>query len=71
MMNDNSVYIIAEFSANHNGSLERAKESIRAAAECGADANKIQTCTADTLTGFTLRQRFLYSGTVRIHLFPL
>lgn len=50
MMNENSVYIIAELSANHNGSLERAKESIRMAGDCGADAIKIQTYTADTLT---------------------
>lgn len=50
MMSENSVYIIAELSANHNGSLERAKKSIRLAAECGADAIKIQTYTADTLT---------------------
>lgn len=49
-MSENRVYIIAELSANHNGSLVRAKESIRAAADCGADAIKIQTYTADTLT---------------------
>ncbi len=43
-------YIVAELSANHNGSLERALESIAAAKRCGADAVKLQTYTADTMT---------------------
>jgi len=42
--------IIAEMSANHNGSLDRALATITAAKECGADAVKIQTYTADTIT---------------------
>ena len=43
-------FIIAELSANHNGSIERAFESIKMAKEAGADAIKIQTYTADTIT---------------------
>ena len=42
--------LVAEISANHNGSLKRALETITAAKECGADAVKIQTYTADTMT---------------------
>lgn len=43
-------YIIAELSANHNGSIERAKDAIKAAKHAGASAVKIQTYTPDTMT---------------------
>lgn len=47
---ENPPYIIAELSANHNGSLIKAKESILEAKRCGASAIKIQTYTADSMT---------------------
>jgi pseudaminic acid synthase len=47
---DSKVFIIAELSANHNGSKEIAIETIKAAKRAGADCIKLQTYTADTLT---------------------
>jgi pseudaminic acid synthase len=47
---DYPPYIIAELSANHNGSLDRALKTIDEAKRCGADAIKLQTYTAETMT---------------------
>lgn len=47
---ENPPYIIAELSANHGGSIDRAKNSILAAKNSGANAVKLQTYTPDTMT---------------------
>lgn len=60
--NDQRPYIIAEVSANHNGSLERALQTLESAARCGADAIKIQTYTADTMTIDCDRPDFMIKG---------
>lgn len=58
------VFIIAELSANHNGSLETAIETIRAAKRAGADAIKFQTYTADTITLDCKTDDFRIKGTI-------
>ncbi len=52
-------FIIAEVSANHGGSINRAKETILAAKKAGADAVKIQTYTPDTMTIDSHKEDFL------------
>ncbi|RXJ66829.1 pseudaminic acid synthase [Halarcobacter ebronensis] len=56
------VYIIAELSANHNGSLQTALDTIKAAKECGANAIKLQTYKADTLTLNCKNSDFMIDG---------
>src|SRR5436190_23538253 len=62
------VFIIAELLANHNGSLDNALATIKAAKRSGADAIKLQTYTADTITidaktdDFKLKQGTIWDG---------
>lgn len=71
----NKTFIIAELSANHNHKKEIALESVKAAKEAGADAVKIQTYTADTLTldcdneYFQIKQGTLWDGTTLYKLY--
>lgn len=58
------VFIIAELSANHNGSLENAIETIYAAKRAGADCIKLQTYTAETITIDSNKDDFLIKGTI-------
>ena len=55
-------YIIAELSANHNGSLERALSTIDEAKRRGASAIKLQTYTADTMTIDCDRPEYMIEG---------
>lgn len=58
------TFIIAELSANHNHNKQVALDTIRAAKQCGADAVKIQTYTADTMTIDSNKEWFKIHGTI-------
>lgn len=75
-VNDKSpCFIIAELSANHGHDINIAKETIKAVKECGADAIKLQTYTADTITidcnneYFHINQGTLWDGTTLYKLY--
>ncbi len=59
---DRSALIIAELSANHNGEFDRTLKLIDAAVDAGADAIKVQTYTADSMTIRSNNEEFLISG---------
>lgn len=67
-LNKSGVFIIAELSANHNGNLQVAIDTIKAAKRAGADAVKLQTYRAETLTinykgdDFRIKQDTLWDG---------
>ncbi|WP_419788235.1 pseudaminic acid synthase [Pseudodesulfovibrio sp.] len=61
---DGPVFIVAEMSANHGHDFDRAVAIIRAAAEAGADAVKIQTYTPDTITIDCANEYFRIKGTI-------
>lgn len=62
---DQPTYIVAEMSANHNQSFEEAARIVHAAKEAGADAVKLQTYTADTMTLASEKEHFqIGKGTI-------
>ena len=61
-LNRDGTLIIAELSANHNGDLQNALDTIKAAKEIGADVIKLQTYTADTLTLDCDKEDFIIKG---------
>ncbi|MFA7418652.1 MAG: pseudaminic acid synthase [Melioribacteraceae bacterium] len=76
IINDKSdTFIIAELSANHNQDFDIAIKSIDAIKECGADAVKLQTYTADTITldcdndYFQIKQGTIWDGTTLYKLY--
>lgn len=73
--NKSKCFIIAEISANHNHDIDIAKKMIREAKRAGADAVKLQTYTADTMTldcdneYFQINQGTLWDGTTLYNLY--
>lgn len=61
---DSPCFIIAELSANHNGSLQTAIETIKSAKRAGANAIKFQTYTPDTITIDSDKEDFVIKGTI-------
>jgi N-acetylneuraminate synthase len=59
---NNAPYIIAEMSCNHNGDIKKALSLIESAKKAGADAIKIQTYTADTMTIDSKSEGFVIKG---------
>ena len=58
------VFIVAELSANHNGSIKTAIETIKAAKRAGANCIKLQTYTSDTMTIDSEKGDFIIKGTL-------
>lgn len=75
IMNNKGVYIVAELSANHGNDIQIAKDTIKAIKDAGADAVKIQTYTADTITMdcdndyFQIKKGSLWEGTTLYKLY--
>ena len=62
--NKSKVQIVAELSANHNGSLDTAIDTIKAAKRAGADCIKLQTYTADTITLDSKKDDFIIKESI-------
>ena len=59
---DQAPYIVAEMSGNHNQSMDMALKIVDAAADCGVDALKVQTYTADSMTLDSNKEDFLVNS---------